>query len=285
MTNPDKRRGGSHAIRSSASSRNNASVIAPPPRAQLTGSATSSASGGQEVEGAHESGTGSSSNNISSNSSNSSKSNSNSGNKDASGSSANSGSGKGKESALLREKDERIAGLERELAVMEEELMRELDRLSKNESETATFWQRKHSALNQQFLRADTDLRLLRSEIDAREAECLELRDGRDALRRELRARDAEVAELRGHLSGMKQWVSASTRADQQVSDDEFADAAAKLANGLQNWVIVHFRKAKLGMPPVPPGERPHQFEYPTCFTSELIAPGVQISPRRSRQR
>ena len=254
MTTPDKRRSGSHAIRASAASRN-ASVIAPPPRAQLTGSASSSTSAGQEAEGAHEPGVGSSSNNISS----SSISNSN---KDGAGTSSGSGSGsggggggKGKEGALLlREKDERIAGLERELAVMEAEFTRELDRLSQNESETASFWQRKHSALNQQFLRADTELRLLRAEADAREAERRALRD----------ARDAELAQLRAHLSGMKQWVSASTRADQQASDDEFADAAAKLANGLQNWVIVHFRRAKLGMDP---SRRPRIYRYIYVYT------------------
>ncbi|RYP63599.1 hypothetical protein DL771_009207 [Monosporascus sp. 5C6A] len=228
MSTSDKRGGRSHAIRSSTSSRSS-SIIAPPPRAQLTGSSSASASTGQETEGAQEPG-GSSSNPV---------------NKD--GGAAAALAAREEESMLLKEKDERIAALERELGVMEGEFTRELDRLSQNESEMASFWQRKHSALHQQFLRADTELRLLRSEVDVREAERQELRDGWDVLRRELRARDDEILALKGHLNGMKQWVSASTRTDQQTSDEEIGESMAKLGNSLQNWVIMHFRKAKLG--------------------------------------
>lgn len=153
---------------------------------------------------------------------------------------------KEKESILLKEKDEKIAGLERELTIMETEFTRELDRLSQNESETASFWQKKHSALNQQFLRTDTELRLLQSEVDVREAERQELREGWEVLRRELRSRDEEILSLKGHLNGMKQWVSTSTRTDQQASDEEFVDSMTKLGNSLQNWVIMHFRRTKL---------------------------------------
>lgn len=156
---------------------------------------------------------------------------------------------KEKESILLKEKDEKIAGLERELTIMETEFTRELDRLSQNESETASFWQKKHSALNQQFLHTDTELRLLQSEVDVREAERQELREGWEVLRRELRSRDEEILSLKGHLNGMKQWVSTSTRTDQQASDEEFVDSMTKLGNSLQNWVIMHFRRTKLGKP------------------------------------
>lgn len=233
----DKRRGGSsssHAVRSSTSSRSSSSIIAPPPRAQLTGSASSSTttSASQETDGPHEPASAANS----------------STNKDG-----GAGSNKEENNNLLllkkmkmKEKDERIAELERELAVMEAEFARELDRLSQSESETASFWQRKHSALNQKFLRTDTELRLLQSEVDVREAERQELRGGWEVLRRELRNRDEEIVALKGHLNGMKQWVSASTRSGQQASDEEFGDSMAKLGNSLQNWVIIHFRKAKL---------------------------------------
>lgn len=149
--------------------------------------------------------------------------------------------------ALLKEKDEKIAMLERELSVMESEFARELDRLSQNESETATFWQGKHSALNQQFLRADTELRLLRAEVEVRRGEREELRDGWEALRRELREKEEEIAELRGQVRGLKEWVSTSTRSDAQVADEVFGEAMGRLGNELQNWVIVNFRRAKLG--------------------------------------
>lgn len=223
MSTSDKRRGGSHAVRSSTSSRSS-SIIAPPPRAQLIGSASSSTASAQETDGTHEPGTSST-------------------NKDGGVALAS----KEKESILLKEKDEKIAELERELAIMEAEFTRELDRLSQNESETASFWQKKHSALNQQYLRTDTELRLLQSEVDVREAERQELREGWEVLRRELRNRDEEILSLKGHLNGMKQWVSASTRTDQQTSDEEFVDSMVKLGNSLQNWVIMHFRKTKLG--------------------------------------
>ncbi|KAM5348598.1 hypothetical protein ACJ41O_008422 [Fusarium nematophilum] len=150
--------------------------------------------------------------------------------------------------ATLKEKDEKIAYLEKEMGIMEREFTRELDKLSQNESETATFWQAKHSALNQQFLRTDTELRLLRAEVEVREGEREELREGWAVLRRELKERDDEIRGLRGQVRGLKEWVSNSTRTDGQTSDEVFGDGMARLANGLQNWVIVNFRKAKINL-------------------------------------
>ncbi|KAG8419338.1 hypothetical protein J3458_004213 [Metarhizium acridum] len=148
--------------------------------------------------------------------------------------------------ALVREKDDRIAYLEREMDIMEREFQRELDKLSQNESETATFWQAKHSALNQQYLRTDTELRLLRAEVDVREAEREELRQGWEVLRRELKERDDEMRGLRSQIRGLKEFVSTSTRTDGQTSDEVFGDGMARLGNGLQNWVITNFRRTKL---------------------------------------
>ncbi|KAL7892508.1 hypothetical protein HDV63DRAFT_398571 [Trichoderma sp. SZMC 28014] len=150
--------------------------------------------------------------------------------------------------SLLREKDERITYLENEMGIMEREFHQELDRLSQTESETATFWQGKHSALNQQYLRTDTELRLLRAEVDVREAEREELRQGVEVLRRELQEKDDEIRRLRGQVRGLKDFVSTSTRTDDQTSDEVFGDGMTKLGNGLQNWVITNFRKAKLDL-------------------------------------
>jgi hypothetical protein len=148
--------------------------------------------------------------------------------------------------AALKEKDDKIAYLEKEMGIMEREFHRELDKLSQNESETATFWQAKHSALNQQYLRTDTELRLLRAEVEVREGEREELREGWEVLRRELKERDDEIRGLRGQVRGLKEWVSNSTRTDGQECDEVFGDGMARLGNGLQNWVIVNFRKAKI---------------------------------------
>lgn len=149
---------------------------------------------------------------------------------------------------LVKEKDLRIAVLERELGVMETEFQRELDKLSQNESETASFWQAKHSALNQQFLRTDTELRLLRAELDVREAEREELRSGWETMKREVRERDDEIRDLKAQVRGLKEWVSTSTKADSSTSDEVFGDGMARLGNGLQNWIIVNFRRAKLDL-------------------------------------
>ena len=163
---------------------------------------------------------------------------------------------------LVKEKDLRISQLERELSVMEAEFTRELDKLSQNESETASFWQAKHSALHQQFLRADTELRLLRAEVELREAERDELRAGWETLRRDMAARDDEVRELRAQVKGLKEWVSTSTRSDGHTSDEVFADGMARLGNGLQNWVITHFRRSKLGESCLVRGERKQRLSY-----------------------
>ncbi|CAG9980639.1 unnamed protein product [Clonostachys byssicola] len=150
--------------------------------------------------------------------------------------------------AALRDKDERIAHLEKEMGIMEHEFQKELDKLSQNESEMATFWQAKYSALNQQFLRTDTELRLLRTEAEVRELEREELRKGWEVLRRELKQRDDEIRGLRGQVRGLKEFVSTSTRTDDQTSDEVFGEGMTKLGNGLQNWVIVNFRKAKMDL-------------------------------------
>lgn len=154
---------------------------------------------------------------------------------------------RGRDTVLLREKDERIAYLEKEMGIMEREFQKELDKLSQNESETATFWQNKHSTLNQQYLRTDTELRLLRNEVEVRQAEREELRQGWELLQRELRERDDEIRRLRSQVRGLKEFVSTSTRSDDQTSDEVFGDGMTRLGNSLQNWVITNFRKAKLG--------------------------------------
>ncbi|KAI1781158.1 hypothetical protein F4818DRAFT_30605 [Hypoxylon cercidicola] len=220
MSPPEKRRGNSHALRSSASSRSS-SIISLPPRAQLTGGASSSSSPGPDNDTTHDA--------------------TSPGHKDGASLAA-----KDKESILLKEKDDKIAELTRELAVMETEFTRELDRLSQKEGETTSFWQGKCMNLNQQLTRSDTELQLLRAEVDVREAERAELREGWELLRRQLKERDEEIRALKSHIAGLKQWVSTSTTRGDQISDEEFGDSMTKLGNGLQNWVIVHFRRAKL---------------------------------------
>ncbi|KAI5928021.1 hypothetical protein F4810DRAFT_173282 [Camillea tinctor] len=223
MTSTDKRRGTAHTTRSSTSSRNT-NIIAPPPRAQLTRTASPSSSPGPENDGVHET--------------------SSSTSKDAGAALA----AKERESALIKEKDSKIAELSRELATMETEFSKELNRLLQKESETASFWQTRHSNLNQQFLRVDAELRLLRNDVDVKEAERVKLHEECESLQREMKERDDEIRSLKGHLSGLKQWVSASTKKGDQTSDEEIGISMANLRHSLQNWVVSHFRKASFDL-------------------------------------
>jgi len=168
-----------------------------------------------------------------------------------------------------KDKDKKIAALEKELATMEDEFERELTQLSHkltNESETAIFWQQKHSSLNQTFLKTDTELRLLRQEVSGLE-QVKESRDrdiktrisslmlDRDAFREayneamgELRVKEEMIKSLQGQVRGLKSFVSTSSKMDEQVTDEAFGERMQRLGNGLQNWVITNFRRVKIGM-------------------------------------
>ena len=180
------------------------------------------------------------------------------------------GNGSEKEDAEsdTRTKDKRIAELEKDVATMEDEFERELTQLSHkltNESETAIFWQQKHSSLNKTFLKTDTDLRLLRQEVNSfqqtREERDRDIKTrisslmlDRDASREayneamgELRAKDDTIRALQAQVWGLKSFVSTSSKMDEQFTDEAFGERMQRLVNGLQNWVITNFRKAKIG--------------------------------------
>jgi hypothetical protein len=126
---------------------------------------------------------------------------------------------------------------------MEVEFQRELDKLSKAESEASSFWQAKCAGLVH-------DLAAAEAELLRREAERSDLRAGWEAAaRRDLRERDDEIRDLKRQIRGLKEWVSTSTRSDEQAqtSDEVFGYEMARLGNSLQNWVLVNLRRAKIG--------------------------------------
>lgn len=166
------------------------------------------------------------------------------------------------------DKATRIAYLEKDMAVMEEEFSRELQQLGEkltNESDTSKYWQQKHSALNQQFLKADADLRILRHEVAGWDKQREEkekdvktrisslmldrdtLREGYHLLKSDLKHKDEEISRLRIQVKGLKDFVSTNSRTDGQVTDEVFGEMMQRLGNGIQNWVIQNFRKAKMG--------------------------------------
>ncbi|KAI1117520.1 hypothetical protein F5Y14DRAFT_352025 [Nemania sp. NC0429] len=219
-TAPDKRKSTNHSIHSSAASRGGSNIIAPPPRAQFIRPTATSTSTPGENDAPHEQ------------------------------ASPIGKDGGAVQAAKEREKilHDEIVELKRELAANEDEFTRALDRLSQNESETASYWQTKYSNLNQQFLRADTELRLLRSEVEVREAEKTELRAEWELLQRELGEQDGEIRALRSQIAGLKQWVSTNTKKSDQTSDEEFGETVARLRNGLQNWAVSHFRRSSFDL-------------------------------------
>jgi hypothetical protein len=167
-----------------------------------------------------------------------------------------------------KEKDDKIKELARELQTMADEFERELTGLLEKltaEKETSQFWQHKHSSLNQTYLKADTDLRLLRQELSTYEnrkedkerdikTRISSLMLDRDAFREayneamgELRGKEEEVARLRESVRGLKSWVSLSGRSEEQVTDESVGEGGRRLGNGVQNWCVAHFRRVKIG--------------------------------------
>ncbi|ROT43731.1 hypothetical protein SODALDRAFT_327945 [Sodiomyces alkalinus F11] len=218
---------------------NNVAIIAPPPRAQL-GCSNATSGPSTDDRGFVE---GSSHNNNNEHGlkerENSPPTGRDSRRPDSKSSGGGSGSGSGPAkptsasaaatAALLRDKDQRIGQLERELGVMETEFSRQLERLAHAECDAATAWQGRLAAV-------EGELGFLGAEAEA--------------LRRQVAEKERESVGLRAQVRGLKAFVSSSTRTDGQAatSDEVFGDGMAKLGNGLQNWVIVHFRRAKIDL-------------------------------------
>ena len=64
----------------------------------------------------------------------------------------------------------------------------------------------------------------------------------------EMSVKDKTINELKSQIWGLKNFVSASSKMDEQVTDEVFGEHVQRLGNSLQNWVITNFRRAKIGM-------------------------------------
>lgn len=62
----------------------------------------------------------------------------------------------------------------------------------------------------------------------------------------EARRWEGEVGGLREQVRGLKMWVGRGGGGE-QVADEVVGEGVGRLADGLQNWVIVHFRRVKIG--------------------------------------
>jgi activating signal cointegrator complex subunit 1 len=154
----------------------------------------------------------------------------------------------------LQEKDDRLAELE--LALREE-------RRKTPDQGGPLYWQRNGVATNTENMhnqrvrmlelqqqQTETELRVSRLEEDARPAKLTEMRAALDAARRDVAMRDVEIRELKDQVQGLKTWVSSSTRSSnqEQTSDAAFRASMTRLGNELQNWILVNFRRCKIGM-------------------------------------
>ncbi|KAK4194750.1 hypothetical protein QBC40DRAFT_259677 [Triangularia verruculosa] len=95
-------------------------------------------------------------------------------------------------------------------------------------------------------LKQDNDQ--LKDEIDRLDAENIRLRD---SLRRNTRQKDEEIAELKDQIRGLKEFVSKSGGtgvSGPTTSDEVFGEGMGKLGNGLQNWVLVYWRRSKIDL-------------------------------------
>ena len=129
--------------------------------------------------------------------------------------------------------------------------------------ETGKFWEKKQAALDETVLQPDTNLP---PEVDAAQPD-KQVADGvtetsipplileRDAFRdayagalEQLKVKDELIQDLQTQVLGLKSFVSSNSKMDEQVSDEAFAEKTQRLGNALQNWVITHFRRAKVGM-------------------------------------
>lgn len=161
----------------------------------------------------------------------------------------------------------KVATLEIEMAKMEDAFSQELSNIANKLAaamETATFWEKKHCVAQQQFLTVETDLRALQHEnyLQAREREEKEMdvhtrlssllfdrddfRERYQTAKEALWASERDVERLSGQIKALKDFVSNNSKTEGQATDKQVGEMMRSLGNGLQNWVIVNFRRAKM---------------------------------------
>ncbi|KAK0674510.1 hypothetical protein QBC41DRAFT_297598 [Cercophora samala] len=112
--------------------------------------------------------------------------------------------------------------------------------------------------LNDEISSLQADNRLLQQENDQLKdsINSLDARNTklRDSLRHSNQAKDEEIAQLKDQIRGLKEFVSKSgsgtgiNGAGQTTSDEVFGEGMGKLGNGLQNWVLVYWRRSKIDL-------------------------------------
>ncbi|KAI9707851.1 MAG: hypothetical protein M1820_004457 [Bogoriella megaspora] len=123
------------------------------------------------------------------------------------------------------------------------------------ESESSTYWARKHStvlndlnALKTRFLERDA---MWKSEWERKAAQLMGERDGLveklHGVQRGMEEKGKEAEEARRQLVELKQGVARAGRVEEQISDEEVRERLAGLRYEIENWVVGGFRRGKGG--------------------------------------
>lgn len=124
------------------------------------------------------------------------------------------------------------------------------------------FWKQKHDDVEDQYLKAESEVRILRANRADRDAmwrrewerknehlliERDRCREDYHTAQKTIQEREEEIQELSRRILGLKRNISTWTKLEGQISDDVFAEKIKTLGHDLQNWTINNFRRAKIG--------------------------------------
>ncbi|KAI9805445.1 MAG: hypothetical protein M1825_000696 [Sarcosagium campestre] len=152
-------------------------------------------------------------------------------------------------------------------AVDEDSRLAEVQSLLAEQSRERAYWARKHEEVHRDFMKAESEKRVLQASMSDRDARWKrEWERKNEHLLRELdRSRDRyhaaqkaswehekEAQELRRQVLELKHSISTSTRMEGQITDDVFRQKMQTLGHDIQNWTITNFRKAKLDVHSLP---------------------------------
>lgn len=117
------------------------------------------------------------------------------------------------------------------------------------------FWKQKHSEVNHQYLTIERDQQRrldelhasVKSDMDRHSQDLASqldyARNAAHQLHREVKSFDVERSQLQDQILSLKKSISSSTKMQGQVTDDALKEEMQTLGHGLQNWVVMRFRK------------------------------------------
>ncbi|KAI9822788.1 MAG: hypothetical protein M1832_003021 [Thelocarpon impressellum] len=129
------------------------------------------------------------------------------------------------------------------------------------EARDKTFWARKHEEVHRQYLKTESEYRILQATVADRDGmwkrewerknehllqERDRCRDGFHAAQRAAQEWEDEAREMRRQVLELKHSISTSTRTEAQVTDDVFREKVRLLGHDVQNWTITNYRKREL---------------------------------------